>query len=147
MQAGSRVHFIKVNDSESETVDRIAFWRIRLTICCRLFWPIGAKAFRCIEHLLRVAGNRHFGPYPHDALIRPDQERGAYRSHEFSAVQRFLLPYAIFFEHLMSLVRCQGDGELVLGFEAVERRDGIRRYPENLGAGTGECGLQPGKVD
>jgi hypothetical protein len=48
-----------------------------------------------------VAGDRHFRPRARNSLLRPDQEGGADGAHEFSPVQRLLLPYAIGFECLV----------------------------------------------
>ena len=94
-----------------------------------------------------MIGNRDFGPDADDALIGPDQKRGAHSAHEFSSVQRLLLPYAIRFEHFVSFVRCQCDRELVLGFEAIKRRDRIGRDAQYLGPGAAECAFELRKID
>ena len=79
----------------------------------------------CDRRELKGPGTRHSRPHARNTLVQPDQEGGADGAHEFSPVQRRLLPYAIGFESLARFIRNQSDRQLVFGLEGVEGGDRI----------------------
>jgi len=101
----------------------------------------------CDRRELKGPGNRHSRPHARNTLVQPNQEGGADGAHEFSPVQRLLLPCAIGFESLARFIRDQSDRQLVFGLEGVEGGDRIGRNADDLGSEPGESPLQPGEIE
>ena len=90
------------------------------------------------QDLFGVAVDPDLRPDAGDPAVRPDQHRHANNAHEGPAVHGFLAPGAVGLEHLVGLVREQGDRELVLLLERILGLDRIGRNPDHFGSGLGK---------
>lgn len=91
----------------------------------------------------------HFDLWPDlgDSSVLADEESRATHAHVFLSEHRFLAPHAIGIEHGVTFVRAEGDAEIVLVAEPVERPDRVGRNPKNGSAGFFEGLAESRKID
>src|SRR5215203_1734132 len=91
-----------------------------------------------LEHRLGVAGHLHLRPDLRDPPSPVDEDGRALDPHVFAAVHALFGPDAVGLEHVLRLVRGEGEVEPVFGAELVVALEAVRGDADHLRAGVRE---------